>query len=147
MSIIPSTRLARRRDMTTTAQHDTRAATSSRLAALRGNCMGAAVLLIVQFGLGISVNLYVTLPKHKPFLSTVFGSATLAAHVIVGVVLLGAAIGALVRAIRSRRAIVLTSVGFAAVVAPRVAGAPFARHQHHRASPRRAPAAPRALVR
>src|SRR5260370_5111031 len=147
MSIIPSTRLARRRDMTTTAQHDTRAATSSRLAALRGNCMGAAVLLIVQFGLGIGVNLNVTLPKHKPFLSTVFGSATLAAHVIVGVVLLGAAIGALVRASRSRRAIVLTSVGFAAVVAAGIAGGSFPSDQNNSPSPAIAPGTPGPLLR
>ena len=96
--------------------------------------MGAAVLLIVQFGLGIGVSLYVTLPKHKPFLSTVFGSALLAAHVIVAVVLLGAATGALVRAIRSRRAIVLTSAGFAAVAAAGIAGASFASNQSNGAS-------------
>ena len=41
-------------------------AATPRLAALRGNCMGAAVLLIVQFGLGIGVNLYVTLPWTSP---------------------------------------------------------------------------------
>jgi hypothetical protein len=61
--------------MTTPAQHDTRIPPApSRLSALRGNCMGAAVLLIVQFGLGMGVNLYVTLPAGKSFLSTVFGS-------------------------------------------------------------------------
>jgi hypothetical protein len=68
-----------------------------RLAELRGNCMGAAVLLIIQFGIGIGINLYVTVPEHKPFLSAVFGSAVLATHAIVAIVLLGAAIGAVVR--------------------------------------------------
>jgi hypothetical protein len=46
------------------------------------------VLLIIQFGIGIGVNLYITLPKHKSFLPAVFGSATLAAHGIVAIVLL-----------------------------------------------------------
>jgi hypothetical protein len=112
--------------MTTPTQHDTRIPPApSRLSALRGNCMGAAVLLIVQFGLGIGLNLYVTLPAHKSFLSTVFGSAVLAVHAIVALALLGAAIGALVRAIRARRAVAFTSVGLAAIVAAAIAGASF----------------------
>jgi hypothetical protein len=110
----------------TSAQQDAPAATAtSQLAALRGNCMGAAVLLIIRFGLGIGVNLYVTLPKNRSFFSTVFGSAMLAAHAIVAILLLGAAIGALVRAIRARKAIVLTSAGLAAIVAAGIAGSSF----------------------
>ena len=107
-------------------QHNSQAGTSTaRLAALRGNCMGAAVLLIAEFGIGIAVNLYVTLPAHKSFLSTVFGSATLAAHAIVALALVGAATSALVRAIRSRRAIVFTSAGLAAILAAGAAGSSF----------------------
>jgi hypothetical protein len=110
----------------TSVQQDTPVtASTSQLAALRGNCMGAAVLLIIQFGLGVGVNLYVTLPGHKSFLSQVFGSAALAAHAIVALVLLGAAIGALVRAIRARKAIVFTSAGLVAVLAAGIAGASF----------------------
>jgi len=110
----------------TSVQQDTPAATSaSRLAALRGNCMGAAVLLIIQFGLGMGVNLYVTLPGHKSFLSEVFGSAVLAAHALVALALLGAAIAALVRAIRARKAIVFTSAGLAAILVAGIAGASF----------------------
>jgi hypothetical protein len=107
---------------------------TSRLAALRGNCMGAAVLLIVQFGLGVGVNLYVTLPAHKSFFGTVFGSAVLAVHAIVALVLLGAAIGALTRAIRARRAIVFTSAGLAAILAAAAAGASFAGSQSNGSS-------------
>ena len=108
------------------APHETQAAAAARRGdALRGNCMGAAVLLIIQFGLGMVVNLYVTLPRHKSFASTVFGSAALAAHAIVALVLAGASIGALVRAIRSRRAIVFTSLGLAAVLAAAGTGASF----------------------
>jgi len=121
--------------MTTPTQHDTRIPPApSRLSTLRGNCMGAAVLLIVQFGLGMGVNLYVTLPAHKSFLSTVFGSAVLAVHAIVALVLLGAAIGALVRAIRARRAVAFTSVGLAAILAAAAAGASFAGNQSNGAS-------------
>jgi hypothetical protein len=109
-------------------------AAASRLTALRGNCMGAAVLLIVQFGLGIGVNLYVTLPAHKSFFSTVFGSATLAVHAIVALALLGAAIGALTRAIRARRAVAFTAVGLAAILAAAIFGASFVGSQGSGAS-------------
>ncbi|MGH3229650.1 MAG: hypothetical protein ACRDOA_13885 [Streptosporangiaceae bacterium] len=106
----------------------------TRLAALRGNCMGAAVLLIVQFGLGMGLNLYLTLPAGKSFFATVFSSAALAVHAIVALALLGAAISALVRAIRARRAVVFTSAGLAAIVAAAGAGASFAGSQSNGAS-------------
>jgi hypothetical protein len=120
--------------MTAAEERDAQPVSAQRLAALSGNCMGAAVLLIIEFGLGIGVNLYVTLPQHKSFLSTVLGSATLAAHAIAAVVLLGAAIGALIRAIRARKAIVFTAAGLAAVVAAGIAGAAFASSQGDGAS-------------
>lgn len=109
----------------TTASQQTPAAPGTRLAALRGSCMRAAVLLIIQFGLGIGVNLYVTVPGNKSFLAAVFSSATLAAHAIVGLALLGAAINALVKAIRARRGIIFTTAGLAAVLTAGLAGASF----------------------
>jgi hypothetical protein len=121
--------------VTTPAQRDTPIpAATPRLAALRGTCMGAAVLLIVQFGLGVGVNLYVTLPAHKSFFATVFGSAAVAAHAIVALALLGAAIAALVRALRARRVVVFTSAGLAAIVAAAAAGVSFAASQSDGAS-------------
>ncbi|HEV2377913.1 MAG TPA: hypothetical protein VGS19_37855 [Streptosporangiaceae bacterium] len=119
--------------MTTTTQPD-KQETTRRLAALRGNCMGAAVLLIIQFGLGMGINLYVTLPKNKTFLSIVFSSATVAAHVVVGVAILGAAVAALVRAIRSRKVVVFASLGLAAVLVAWAAGSAFASNQSNGAS-------------
>lgn len=109
-------------------------AATRRLEALRGNCMGAAVLLIVEFALGVGVNLYLTRPAHQAFFATLFGSATLAAHAILAVLLLGAAIGALVRAVRSGRVVALASVGLAAVVSAGVAGAVFVSSQDNGAS-------------
>jgi hypothetical protein len=114
----------------TSVQDISPAAPAERLAALRGNCMGAAVLLIVQFGLGVGVNLYVALPGHKPFFSTVFGSAALAAHAVIALLLLGAAAAALVRAVRARAAVVLASIGLAAVLTAGIAGAIFAGGSH-----------------
>ena len=110
--------------MTISAQQDNQVA-AQRLATFRGNCMGAAVLLIIEFALGIGVNLYVTLPAHKSFFTTVFGSATLAVHAIVALALLGAAISALVRAIRSRRAVAFAALGLAAILVAAFAGASF----------------------
>jgi hypothetical protein len=121
--------------VTTPAQRDTWVpAAAPRLATLRGNCMGAAVLLIVQFGLGMGLNLFVTLPAGKSFFGTVFSSAALAVHAIVALALLGAAISALVRAIRVRRAVAFTSAGLAAIVAAAGAGVSFAGNQSNGAS-------------
>lgn len=120
--------------MTTQQQGTQTPASIPALASLRGNCMGAAVLLIVQFALGIGINLYVTLPAHKAFFSTVFGSAVLAAHVIVALLLLGASISALIRAIRAHRAIVFTALGLAAIVVAWIGGSSFVNSQSNGAS-------------
>lgn len=121
--------------MTTPTRHDTRVPPAApRLAALRGNCMGAAVLLIVQFGLGIGLNLYVTLPSGQSFFATVVGSGLLVVHAIVALALLGAAISALVRAIRVRRAVAVTAAGLAAIVVAAGAGVSFAGSQGNGAS-------------
>jgi hypothetical protein len=121
--------------MTSPTQHDTRVPpAAARLAALRGNCMGAAVLLIVQFGLGIGLNLYVTVPTGKSFFATVVSSGLLAVHAIVALALLGATISALVRAIRVRRAVAFTAAGLAAIVVAAGAGISFAGSQGNGAS-------------
>ena len=109
-------------------------AADPRLAALRGTCMGAAVLLIIEFGLGIGVNLYVTLPKNKTFFPTVFGDGTLAAHAIVALLLLATAITAFVRAIRSRTAIALTAIGLAAIIVAAASGSSFASNHNNGSS-------------
>jgi hypothetical protein len=120
--------------MTSPQQGTLAVAPASRLAALRSNCMGIGVLLIIEFGLGAGINLYVTIPRHKSFFPTVFGSAVLAAHAIVALLLLGSATAALIRAIRARTAIVVNSAGFAAILAAGIAGSTFADSQSNGAS-------------
>ena len=117
----------------TTTQPVTGTARTAGLRALRGNCMGAAVLLVIQFGLGTAVNLYVTLPKHKSFWSTVFSQGAVAVHAIVALLLLGAAAGALVRSIRffrlgGRALVVLTALGLVAVIVAGGSGVAFVRN-------------------
>jgi hypothetical protein len=111
--------------LTTDQRTKPAAGPTERLAVLRGNCMGAAVLLIVQFAVDTAVNLYVSVPGGKSFLPAVFGSALLAAHAVIALALLGAAISAFVRSIRSKTAIAFTSGGLAAVLAAAAAGASF----------------------
>lgn len=118
----------------TTSAHQEAQVVAQRPAALRGNCMGAAVLLIIEFALGIGVNLYVALPAHKSFVGTVFGSAALAAHAIVALALLGAAISALIRAIRSGRAVAFAALGLAAILIAAFAGVSFVGSQASGAS-------------
>ena len=95
--------------------------------ALRGSCMGAAVLLVIQFGLGTAVNLYVTLPSGKSFWSKVFSDGAVAVHAIVALLLLGASVSALVRAIRMRRAVVWTTAGLVGVLVAAGSGIAFVR--------------------
>jgi hypothetical protein len=109
--------------MTNTTNATARPEAATR--ALRGNCLGAAVLLLAEFGLGMGVNLYVTVPAHKPFFSAVFAQGALAAHAVIAIFLLAAAVAALVRAIRARRGIAWTAAGLVAIVAAAGSGAGF----------------------
>ena len=96
--------------------------------------MGAAVLLVIQFGLGTAVNLYVTLPTGKSFWSDVFGQGAVVVHAIVALLLLGASISALVRAVRVRRMIGFTAAGLVAIVIAAASGVSFVRSEGNGAS-------------
>jgi hypothetical protein len=91
----------------------------SRQAGLRRASLGILIALIVQFALGISVNLYVTLPKAgRPGHSDWFGNGPLLAmHAALGMFLTLAAVFVLVRAIMAgnRTLIVTSSAGFVAI--------------------------------
>jgi hypothetical protein len=84
----------------------------SRQARLRQANLAIVILLIVQFGLGIGVNLYVTLPAAgRPGHASWFGNGPLLAlHATLGMLLVLAAIFVLVRSIMARnRTLILTS--------------------------------------
>ena len=105
----------------TTAQAQT-----SRLARIRTSSLGTVAMLILQFILGIIYNLYGTAPTSTKSVG-LFSSPDLALHVILGVLLVIAAIGQLVRAIgvRHRLTIWLSAVGLVAILAAGFAGLGF----------------------
>jgi len=108
-----------------------RRAADRRLERLRGASMGAAVMLVIQFGLGIGVNLYVTLPaagRGGRSVGQAFSSgALLALHTVFGLLLVVTAVSLLVRAIaaRHRPVIVTSAVGLLAIIAAAGSGASF----------------------
>jgi hypothetical protein len=106
----------------TTAQ-----AQASRLVRIRMSSLGAVVMLILQFILGVIYNLYGTAPTSAKSVG-LFSSPDLALHVILGILLVIAALGQLVRAIgvRHRLTIWLSAVGLVAIVAAGFAGLGFA---------------------
>lgn len=103
--------------------------------ALRGNSFGAVVILLIQYGLGIWVNLYAHLPAsdHGANIATGFARAVsngpvgLSVHALLGVVLIVSAVAALVRAIRVHQPVftAATAVGLAAIVVAAISGASF----------------------
>jgi hypothetical protein len=112
---------------------DTHAATAavtdqaSRLARMRISSLGAVIMLIIQFILGIVYNLYGTAPTaHKSI--GLFSSPVLALHVILGILLIIAGIGQLIRAIgtRHRLATWMSGLGLLGILAAFFAGVGFA---------------------
>lgn len=113
----------------------TAAVTSPRLARLRRASLAALVMLIIEFALGIGVNLYVELPGGDQG-AGVFaaigralsdGPAAVAVHAAVGLLLIAAAIGLVVQAVICRVApvIALSAVGLLAVLGAATSGARF----------------------
>ena len=92
----------------------------SRQAGLRRASLAILIVLIVQFALGISVNLYVTLPAagHRGHASWFGNGALLALHAALGMFLVLAAIFVLVRAIMARYVtlIVTSAAGLVAIL-------------------------------
>ena len=95
---------------THTATSGTRAAgrdQAVRLARLRRSSLGIVVMLIVQFILGMIYNLYGTAPTSAKSVG-LFSSPDLALHVIVGILLVIAAVGQLIRAIGTRHRLAIS---------------------------------------
>jgi hypothetical protein len=108
--------------------------------ALRRASLAALVLLVVQYGIGIAVNLYVTVPKadHGHGIGTAIstGPAGLTVHIVLGFLLILAAIGLVVQAVIARhRALIVTSViGLLALAGAAAQGASFVGNGHQSAS-------------
>jgi hypothetical protein len=109
--------------------------TDRQLAVLRGNTFGVLAMLIVQFAIGIVVNLYATIPAADKG-SGIFGAigkaltngpASLATHAGLGLLIVLAAIALVVRSIVARHtaSIVLSAIGLVAIVAAAFNGARF----------------------
>ena len=112
---------------THTATPATGQAQASRLARIRLSSLGAVVMLLIEFILGIVYNLYGTAPTAKKSVG-LFSSPVLALHVIVAILLVIAAVGQLVRAIgtRHRLTIWMSAVGLVGILAAGFAGMGFA---------------------
>ncbi len=106
-----------------------------QLMRLRGSSFGALAMLILQFAVGMVVNLYVTVPasdQGSGFFTAIgkalsHGPAALATHAALGVLLVLAAIALAARAVQARHTptIVLSAVGLLAIIAAAVNGARF----------------------
>jgi hypothetical protein len=89
--------------------------------------LGAVVMLLIEFILGIIYNLYGTMPTAKKSVG-LFSSPVLALHVIVFILLVIAGAAQLVRAIgtRHRLTIWMSAIGLVAILAAGFAGMGFA---------------------
>jgi hypothetical protein len=102
---------------------------------LRINSLDAVVMLLIEYGLGIWVNLYVQVPaeNHGKGAFAAFGAAVahgpvaLAVHAVLGTLLLVTAIALIVRAALARKtaATVIGAVAFLAMLTAWLSGARF----------------------
>jgi hypothetical protein len=106
--------------------------TASRVSGLRRAGFAAFVMLVVQFALGVYVNLYVTVPRadHRHGLGQAIasGPAGLTLHIVLGLLLILAAFGFLMRAILARqpRLIAAAVLGLLAMIGAAGSGSTFA---------------------
>ena len=108
---------------------------AARNGGLRANALAAVVMLLIQYGLGMWVDLYATLPEKGDGKGTfaafgdavAHGPAGLALHAVLGTLLLVTAIALIVRAALARNAAaaVIGAVAFLAIVAAWLSGARF----------------------
>ena len=117
-----------------------RRAGAGRTAGLRRASLAALVLLLIQYGIGIGVNLYVTVPAadHGHTIGTAIssGPGALTVHIVLGLLLILAAAALVVQAIMARHpGVIVTSViGLLALVGAAAQGAAFVDQAHPSAS-------------
>ncbi len=102
---------------------------------LRANSFAAIVVLLVEYGLGVWVNLYAHLPAsdHGANIASGYGRAVadgpvgLSAHALLGLVLIVSAVTALVRSLLVRRPVLVAAAAAAlvAIVVAALSGARF----------------------
>jgi hypothetical protein len=110
------------------------------LEAVRQVCLAALIMLVVQYGLGIILNLYVPVPAadaHAGLMQEIAnGPVMLTLHALLGTALIGAALVLLVRAIRleDRAVAVLAAAGLTAIGGAFASGEIFVRNGQNAAS-------------
>lgn len=119
-------------------------ATGSRIRGLRANALAGLVMLLIEYSLGISVNLYSTLPPDDRG-KTLFaglgaavgnGPLLVTLHALLGTLLLITGIAAVVRASRLgiRPLILLSGTALLAILVAWLSGSAFIGHQKAAAS-------------
>jgi len=95
-------------------------------ARLRGASTGALIMLILQFALGVGVNLYVS-PAKGGIGEAFSNGVLLTLHAVLGLLLIVAAAGHLALSVRARRTgqLVLSAVGLIAILVAASGGAEF----------------------
>jgi hypothetical protein len=112
------------------------AATSAKtMQGLRANSLGALLALLIEYGLGIWVNLYGHLPASDNGASLPAGFARaiadgpvgLSIHAVLGAILIVSAVAAVVRSVLTRRPVLIGAAiaGLVAVIAAALSGARF----------------------
>jgi hypothetical protein len=89
--------------------------------------LAATIMLVIQYALGIGVNLYVAVPTGKGVGQAFSNGALLVLHTVLGLLLILAAVSMVVRAViaRHRPSIALSVIGLLAILAAAGAGASF----------------------
>jgi hypothetical protein len=119
----------------TTADEPTVPSNTRTLDGLRTNSFAAVVMLLIEFALGVGVNLYATLPAsdHGKGLLPAFGRAVtggpiiLTLHALLGTILLITGVSAVVRAALTHQPVLMTVTGIAllAIIVAWLSGSRF----------------------
>jgi hypothetical protein len=117
------------------SDHDIASTNQDKIIGLRANAFAAVVMLLIELGLGVGVNLYSNLPAsdHGKGLLTAFGAAVtggpvaLTLHALLGTLLLITGIAAVVRATLARRTLLIciAILAFVAILVAWVTGTEF----------------------
>lgn len=105
--------------------------TARRVSGLRRAGFTTFVMLVVQFALGMYVNVYVSIPGadygHGLGQAIANGPAGLTVHIVLGLLLILAALGFLVQAILARQPALIAAavLGFLAMIGAAAAGSSF----------------------